>query len=131
MKLIKQITSLVVAFSILLSVVGVTRYAHYCGDKLFSLTYFTKASCGCGDESTDMDGCCKTEVTTVQYNLDFIISQHVPIVKPEIITSAFTVSPFLFNTFNYTNTYFPLPIHKPKCDGHSPPLYLKNSAFLI
>ena len=131
MKSIKKVVSLVVALNILFSSVGLSRNAHYCGGKLSSSSYFTKASCCCGDKGDDKDGCCKNECTTIQYKNNFLVSQNVLPVKPEITSSIFIVNPFLFDAFNYTNNHFTSTIHQSKCDYHSPPLYLKNSVFII
>jgi hypothetical protein len=131
MKAFHKIISLVLVLNVLFSTVGLSCNAHYCGGKLSSLTYFTKAKCCCGDKEDDKDSCCKNEVTVVQYKNDFIVSQNVLPVKPEITTSIFIVNPFLSDAFNCTDNYFIPTIHQSKCDYHSPPLYLKNSVFII
>jgi hypothetical protein len=131
MKALKKIISIILVFNILFSIAGVSRNAHYCNDKLSSLTYFTKAKCCCGDTEEDSDNCCRNERTIVQYKNDFILSQNISPVKPEIIASIFIVTSFSLNDFNYTSSDFTSSFYQAKCDYHSPPLYLQNSVFII
>jgi hypothetical protein len=128
MKPLKKIVSLIIALNLLFSVAGVARYAHYCGDKLFSLSYFSKTSCCCGDDNAD--GCCKNEVTVVQLKNDCISSEKSSVSKPSLTPVLFSINTTLlkeqFCTAN--NIAF---FNKEKNSYHAPPLYLKNRVFLI
>jgi hypothetical protein len=131
MKAFQKIISLILVFNILFSIVGVFHNAHYCNNKLSSSTYFTKAKCCCGDTEEDSDNCCRNEHTIVQYKNDFILSQNISHVKPEITASIFIASPFSLNESGYTSRDFTSSFYQSECDYHSPPLYLKNGVFII
>lgn len=111
------------------SVAGVARYVHYCGDKMYSASYFAKTTCCCGDDD-NTDNCCSNEVTVIQVKADFISSEKALLVKPAIISNFFIINSTLSNTCNYIKSSSET-ISKTTYNYHSPPLYLKNRVFLI
>jgi hypothetical protein len=130
MKTFQKIVSLTLLLNIVFSTVGLSRTAHYCGDKLSSLTYFTKATCCCDDADEDTDGCCKNERTVIQYKADYVVSPKTSSVKPGTVTLLFTISSFIFDKPSNTNTYYYFNCQS-NPDYHSPPLYIKHGVFII
>lgn len=57
----------------LVSSIGVTINAHYCGGNLASLALFEKVSCCCDEEEVEKPSdCCKDEIKTIKISDDQI-----------------------------------------------------------
>jgi len=71
---LKRILTIPLLFLYIIAISGVMIQLHYCGQELESWQMFAEnAGCaddGCGDESTENDGCCKDEVVIAKINQD-------------------------------------------------------------
>jgi hypothetical protein len=127
----KRVFTFIIIFNLLLSMIGVAQFVHYCCDTK-SAGYFSAPSCccnegACEEEKTEDSGCCKDEVKIVQLQQDGISTEKSKINKPILIQSFFstradhtlriTKTPSLFSIVNRNYS--------------SPPLYIVNRLLLI
>lgn len=69
-QVLKRLITIPFLFIYIIAVSGVMMELHYCGQELASMSLFSEndgcADDGCGDESTENDGCCKDEVVVAK-----------------------------------------------------------------
>ena len=70
----KKAISISLCLIFLVSVMGMTLNAHYCGSNLKSVS-LVKQGCCCGDEQEN--DCCKNEVTYIKIKDDFSVSTQI------------------------------------------------------
>ena len=69
----RKILSIILLSLYLVSSIGVTINAHYCGGNLASLALFEKVSCCCDEEEAEKPtDCCKDEIKTIKISDDQI-----------------------------------------------------------
>ncbi|MFV5688545.1 HYC_CC_PP family protein [Flavobacterium sp. ZT3R25] len=133
----KKHISILLAFFLLVSNVGLAFDVHYCGEKVASIQPFYLKSSGtsnsvekgcCEKKVSKKDSCCKNKVVHFQKKSDnvlikafslnaadtpFLIKEWNPIISSEII---------VFKSFE-NNAYY--------CEAHSPPLFKLYSQYIF
>ena len=128
----RKILAILLLSLYLLSSIGFTVNAHYCGGDLAAVALFDNASCCCDDQGK-ADDCCKNEIKTIkisddQLKAEFQIKKisNSPI-EGKVDRILMTLKPQVADLF------IPLSISLPKAPDRSflPPLYKRNHSFLF
>ena len=77
----KKAISISLCLIFLVSVMGMTLNAHYCGSNFKSVS-LVKQGCCCGDEQEN--DCCKNEVTYIKIKDDFSVSTQIKFHKQDV-----------------------------------------------
>lgn len=118
-------------FLLFQSLIGIHRYAHYCGDELSSQSLFVadQGTCECPEE--EEEGCCTNEVSVYQQLLEFIDNPTDNIFQVFHHTLFIDCNQFI-SSLCFTNDLTQFNINHYKPDRVSSiPLYLNFSVFRI
>ncbi len=112
--MLKKISHIILALLVLVTTMGMTVSAHYCGDELKSIDLISTSDNCCGDSCSD----CQNEIIEVDIEDDFTIS-----LFNIDLTSDFILLPALIQLFHvsiYTENEEQVAYHKP------PPLKIQT-----
>lgn len=130
----RKILSIILLSLYLVSSIGVTINAHYCGGNLASLALFEKVSCCCDEEEAEKPiDCCKDEIKTIKISDDQIkgeekVKQIAGIDELDQLPQTYkflSVSRLIYRTLNLKLVLSPPENLNPV------PIYKRNHSFLF
>ncbi|AFD07393.1 hypothetical protein Solca_2351 [Solitalea canadensis DSM 3403] len=129
----KKITAIVMSIFFLLNVVGLSVYAHYCGNELQSASVMVAADSCCDDDDSineTQSDCCHNKVETIKIKDDFLSIAKIQQAK------LFPVELFLFAyhiTFQnkLTDLHNPITVNFKGSPPRNCPIILLTQTFLI
>ncbi len=128
--MLKRYLHISLAFIYLVLCTGVNVYAHFCGNKLSSVSAFIDhASCCCETEATALNKCCNETFSSLKITQEHQATQGVQLISPLFLAE---ISP-VFVPISLEKTALPSPIFSP---SHAPPdegvpIFIWNCVFTI
>ncbi len=126
---LKQMTSLLLVFLLLLSNTGLAFNVHFCGGTVASVSIKPEAANdkGCCGMKAETSNCCKSKVVHFQKKSDNTLVKVFAFQSPAI-AALYDWQPIVFEatTFFESNSnaaYY--------CDAHAPPLYQLHSQYIF